>query len=115
MYQDFDMGKHILLNLERCENVDSLTDLKKFELFIPGLLSECNATPINSIGHQFDGGFTYLSLLTTSHFSIHTWPELESAAIDLFTCSDAVNCEEIVKRLVEYFSSGNLLLLPVLR
>jgi S-adenosylmethionine decarboxylase len=117
MYQGFDgdMGNHILLNLKGCRNNRSLCDLAKFQEFIPGLLHSNKAVVVSSVSHQFEGGFTYLSLLTTSHFSAHTWPEFQSVAVDLFTCSKDVNTEEIVKNLVMYFGSERWLMVPVLR
>jgi S-adenosylmethionine decarboxylase proenzyme len=99
------MGKHILLNLYECGNQTRLSNLSEYEDFIKHLLSENKAEVVSTVSHQFDGGFTHLALLTTSHCSIHTWPEWDSAAIDIFTCSDVVDCEEIVKGLSEYFDS----------
>ncbi len=37
------------------------------------------------LGTQFAVKLTGCSL---SHFAVHTWPELEYAAIDLFTCGE---------------------------
>ena len=35
-------------------------------------------------------GITYFAVITTSHFSIHTWPEFGDAAVDVFSCADGV-------------------------
>jgi S-adenosylmethionine decarboxylase proenzyme len=100
------MGSHVLLNIYDCGNTERLRNLAEYEPFILELLRSCNAQVVNTVSHQFSGGgFTHLSLLTTSHCSIHTWPELDSAAVDIFTCSDAVNCEGIVNGLLGYFDS----------
>lgn len=99
------MGKHILLNIYECGNSTRLTNLAEYEPFILDLLRTCNAEVVNTVSHQFNGGFTHLALLTTSHCSIHTWPEWDSAAIDIFTCSDKVDCEGIIDGLLEYFDS----------
>jgi S-adenosylmethionine decarboxylase len=46
-----------------------------------------NATVLNIASHQFTPmGVTAIALLAESHLSIHTWPEREYAAIDVFTC-----------------------------
>ena len=35
--------------------------------------------------HKFEPvGVTYFAIISTSHFSIHTWPEYRYAAIDIF-------------------------------
>jgi S-adenosylmethionine decarboxylase proenzyme len=97
------MGKHVLLNLYECGNVHRLENLAQYAVFVNDLLINSKAEIVSTVSHQFNGGFTHLALLTTSHCSIHTWPEWESAAIDIFTCSDAVECEKIVNGMVEYF------------
>lgn len=41
--------------------------------------------------HKFDPiGVTYFAVISTSHFSIHTWPEYKYAAVDIFSCRDEV-------------------------
>jgi len=47
-------------------------------------------------------GVTVLSLLEESHISIHTWPEKGEAAVDIFTCGDAmpkIGCDIITNQL----------------
>ena len=52
--------------------------------------------------HHFSegGGVTGVVLLAESHISIHTWPELEYAAIDIFMCG-AVDAHIAAKHLEE--------------
>jgi len=39
--------------------------------------------------HKFEPqGVTALVMLSESHISIHTWPELGKAACDIYTCGD---------------------------
>ncbi len=41
--------------------------------------------------HRFEPiGISYIAVITTSHFSIHTWPEYGYAAVDIFSCSAGV-------------------------
>jgi S-adenosylmethionine decarboxylase len=49
------------------------------------------ATLLNIFLHEFpsSGGITGVALLAESHMSIHTWPEKEYAAIDIFMCGRA--------------------------
>lgn len=50
------------------------------------------ATIVNTNFHKFSPqGVTGILLVEESHFSIHTWPEHNYAAVDLFTCSDSMN------------------------
>ena len=45
------------------------------------------------------GGATAFALLAESHISVHTWPELGSIVIDIFTCGDTMN----LPALIEFF------------
>jgi S-adenosylmethionine decarboxylase len=41
--------------------------------------------------HQFSpsGGISGVAVLAESHISIHTWPERQYAAVDVFMCGNA--------------------------
>lgn len=46
-----------------------------------------NATILRTASHKFEPqGVTAFLLLSESHISIHTWPELNKAAVDIYTC-----------------------------
>lgn len=49
------------------------------------------ATVLDVNMHDFGEryGFTGVAVLAESHISIHTWPENDYAAIDIFMCGDA--------------------------
>ena len=41
--------------------------------------------------HKFQPiGVSYIAVITTSHFSIHTWPEYGYAAVDVFSCAEHI-------------------------
>ncbi len=68
------------------------------------------ATVVGEAFYGFpNGAVTGVLLLAQSHLSIHTWPELQLANIDLLTCGDIDGCvvlETIRERLgVERASS----------
>jgi len=100
------LGKHYLLNLYDCP-----FHLLNDERFLIDLLENAaiisGATVVQTIYKKFDPqGVTVLTLLEESHISIHTWPELGSAAVDIFTCGEAtpkVGCDMICLQL----QSGN--------
>lgn len=109
------MGHHVLLNLYDCANVGRLRTVKEFRDHICLLLAASGAEVVDTMEYQFQPqGYTLISLLTTSHFSIHTWPEYQSAAVDIFTCGD-VDTDNIVSSLIEFFSSGRTTYQDVLR
>ena len=100
------MGQHFLLNIYDVDPL-LLTESGQFVEFIRPLLSDCMATVLNDCVHQFQpGGYTYIALLSTSHFSIHTWPEHFCAALDMFTCGD-IQVDALNRYLLQYFSPKN--------
>mgnify|MGYP006373948159 CR=1 FL=1 len=58
--------------------------------------------------HRFSPvGITYFAVITTSHFSIHTWPELGYAAVDIFSCSADVP-ESVAQFLKSAFRASSV-------
>jgi S-adenosylmethionine decarboxylase len=114
-----EMGSHTLLNVYGCGEIDRLLSLALFRAWAGPMLARCGAEIVDVSGYQFqpfgEAGFTYLALLTTSHFSIHTWPEYRSAAIDVFTCGTLVDTDRIVAELAEFFSPTSQTVQFVLR
>ncbi len=50
------------------------------------------ATVINSTFHHFSPfGVSGVVVIQESHLAIHTWPEFQYAAVDLFTCGESVD------------------------
>jgi S-adenosylmethionine decarboxylase len=97
------MGKHFLLNIH---GVDALllTEMDGFIDFIRPMLDECMAEVVGESSHKFEpGGYTYLALLSTSHFSIHTWPEDNCAAIDMFSCGEIL-ADVLISYVIKYFA-----------
>jgi S-adenosylmethionine decarboxylase len=96
------MGKHYLLNLYECSEV-----LLNNEHFLMDLLENAavasGATVCQTIYKKFEPqGVTVLCLLSESHISIHTWPEEEKAAVDVYTCGDCnpkIGCDIIIQQL----------------
>ena len=57
--------------------------------------------------HQFEpAGYTAAALLTESHITLHTWPELGAVLTDIFTCGDPAAAERAFAVLQELFQPG---------
>ena len=82
------LGKHCILELYGCHQ-GKLNDEAFVRTTITAAAKYAGATLLNLITHHFEPqGVTGLALLAESHISIHTWPENQYAAVDVFTCGD---------------------------
>ena len=84
------LGKHLI-----CEFWEIDPDILNDSLLLIKTLQEgcesAGATVLGHLEHQFDPqGITIILLLSESHCSIHTYPELQYASVDIFTCGDEV-------------------------
>jgi S-adenosylmethionine decarboxylase proenzyme, Bacillus form len=62
-----------------------------------------NATILRTVSHKFDPqGVTAFILLAESHISIHTWPELNRAAVDIYTCGTHTDPESGLEALLSH-------------
>jgi len=84
-YPDFAPGKHILLDMYGAKQ---LSNLSFIEESLKRAAKACSANVLKIDLHSFgeNAGVTGVALLAESHISIHTWPELSYAAIDIFMC-----------------------------
>jgi S-adenosylmethionine decarboxylase len=78
-------GMHLLVDLWGANN---LTDPATIDGALREAAEAAGATILHSHFHHFgpDGGVSGVLVLAESHISIHTWPERDFAAIDIFMC-----------------------------
>lgn len=91
-------GSHIIIDLHGAQN---LTDRAIMEQAFHDCIRECGATLLHIHLHTFlpSGGISGVAVLAESHISVHTWPERNYAAFDVFMCGDAqpMKAVEILK------------------
>jgi S-adenosylmethionine decarboxylase len=88
------LGRHILAEFYDCD-ANALNNLSLVETVMKDAADACGATVVESRFHHFNPhGISGVVIIAESHLAIHTWPELEYAAIDLFTCGD--ECDPLV-------------------
>lgn len=80
------LGKHIIVELSGCSE-EEINDISKVENLMNQAAKKANANIIKSVFHKFSPmGVSGVVVISESHLSIHTWPELGYAAIDVYTC-----------------------------
>lgn len=96
------VGAHLIGEFMGC-SFDTLNDEKKIKEAMLNASAAAKFTILDILIKKFDPqGVTALLLLSESHFSIHTWPELGYAAVDMFTCSKHSDPYEAFKVLMNY-------------
>ena len=81
-------GTHLIVDLWHASNLD---DLPAVEQALRDAADRAGATLLNVDLHHFspNGGISGVAVLAESHISIHTWPEISYAAVDVFMCGNA--------------------------
>ena len=68
----------------------NLNDTELMELAFREATNKCGATLLHVNLHQFKpNGITGVAILAESHISVHTWPEKNFAAFDVFMCGES--------------------------
>ena len=85
------LGRHLLCEYHGCDR-ELLDRVEFIRTELLAAVTLAGATPVQEVVHHFSPhGVTGVVVIAESHFSIHTWPEYEFAAVDLFTCGDTVD------------------------
>jgi S-adenosylmethionine decarboxylase len=82
-------GKHMICDIKNIRNKNLIHDLKKMELLLETICKAYDFTVLNRASHEFSPqGLSILYLLSESHISIHTFPERDYIALDIYTCRE---------------------------
>ena len=94
-------SKHLLLELYGCD-YEKLNDESFLRCSLNRAAKLAKATVLNLISNKFEPqGVTAIALLAESHISIHTWPESNYSAVDIFTCGQNMMPELASQYLIE--------------
>lgn len=78
-------GTHLIIDLRGASRLD---DLELMEQALRDSIKAAKATLLHIHLHHFtpNGGISGVAVLAESHISVHTWPERNFAAFDVFMC-----------------------------
>ena len=106
-------GTHLILELWEAGSLDNLQHM---EAAMREAVAVSGATLLHIHLHHFtpSGGISGVAVLAESHISVHTWPERDFAAFDVFMCGDA-QPENAIPVLKRYFEPGRIIVSDLMR
>lgn len=100
--------EHLLLDMIECE-VD-LDDLQAVEDVMTQAAEELGVVIREKMSHKFSPyGLTVIYIIAESHISYHSWPEYNSAFVDVFACS-RISTEKSIEVFKKYFKPKHLII-----
>ncbi len=91
-------GTHLIVDLFGARRLDDIQHIKRT---LERCVDVAGATLLHIHLHHFtpNGGVSGVAVLAESHISIHSWPEANYAALDVFMCGDAKpqNCVDVLR------------------
>lgn len=101
-------GKHVLAEFGEVPP-ELLDDAEWLPAMLRTALTRSGATVQQVIAHRFaPQGVTVLAMLAESHASLHTYPELGAAFVDVFTCGHTADPELAVQRIATALTAGSV-------
>lgn len=102
------VGRHYTLDVYNCTK-DKLAYKDAIEVILNKIVDILQLTKVGESYKQFEPvGVTGFILLEESHVSIHTWPEHQFAAIDVFSCRSCLDIDKIKKLLENEFDTASV-------
>jgi S-adenosylmethionine decarboxylase proenzyme len=114
-------GLHLLADLRECACDDRvLRDSAAMLSLARAACVRAELTVVGESSHTFSGGgYTLALLLAESHVTIHTWPELVSATMDVFVCNhtrdNSLRAREVAEEIVAHFAPKRAQISEVVR
>lgn len=97
------VGTQIIIDLFGC-NKEFLNDINYIKIVLYKLVEILPAKVCDSVFYKFTPiGVSGAIIISSSHLTIHTWPENLYAGIDIFSCSANFNDKKIIDFLKEDF------------
>ncbi len=102
------LGVQYMVELFECKT-QLLNDPVFIEKMMLAAAEKANATIVQQFFHQFSPfGVSGTVVIAESHINIHTWPEHNYAAVDIFTCGDTLNADAAINSLKKLLEAQEL-------
>ena len=103
-----ELGRHILAEIYGCD--PQILNNKEFieKIMVESAL-KAGAEVREVAFHKFSPqGVSGVVIISESHLTIHTWPELGYAAVDVFTCGDKINPWDACNYMTELLKAKSM-------
>jgi S-adenosylmethionine decarboxylase len=103
-------GKHMIIDIKDIKNKELIEDVDKLKEIMKQICIDYSFQILHEIQHSFTPeGCSIILLLSESHMTIHTFPEKNYIAFDLYTCRvypDNTDYMKIHDFLMEQLNAG---------
>ena len=90
-------GKHMICDFKNIKNIELLNNSSRLNIVLKEICKTYNFQILNEIQHSFQPiGCSIIFLLSESHISIHTFPEKNHMAFDIYTCRQYKDNEDYI-------------------
>lgn len=99
------LGRHVILEMRGCDKnvIDSVEGVRDI---LTKATCASKATLVEVVCHHFSPyGVTGVAILAESHISVHTWPEYEYAAVDIFLCGHNIDPHKAASYIKKTFGA----------
>ncbi|MBW1917105.1 MAG: adenosylmethionine decarboxylase [Deltaproteobacteria bacterium] len=94
-------GYHLMLELYGCD-MEKINSHRFLHRAVKTAVKNVGLTNLGSRYHRFQPqGVTGFTLLAQSHISLHTWPEYGYLVLDIFTCGDESQANQLEHHLLK--------------
>lgn len=105
------IGMHLIADFWFGKKIE---DPKKLERILIEAAKKAGNTPLKVSIHKFNPqGITGVLLLAESHIAVHSWPEFDFLAIDIFTCGKKAFPEKALQYLKKIFKPKKVAVLKI--
>jgi S-adenosylmethionine decarboxylase len=107
------VGTHLVLELWGCTN---LNEPAVVEQALRDIVDATKVTLLDLRVYPFSPiGVTGVAIVSESHIMIHTWPEHNYAAVDVFTCGEERDLDGAIEAIREHFTPERIQMMHIVR
>lgn len=109
------LGVQLLAEIWECDK-NKLDDIKGIQDIMVGAAKIANADIREVVFHRFEPhGVSGVVVISESHLTIHTWPELSYAAVDIFTCGEHIDPWDALEKITQELNAEDAHVIEISR